>query len=251
MDNKGNDSYFIEAFQGMQRLSPGSHRTNKLMFDQLSKKEDFTLLDVGCGMGQQALRIAQSFPQARIIAIDNHVDYIRQLNQKASELNLGQRLQGMVQSVEEMNFPPEQFDVIWASGSIYLTGFAQGLAQWEDLLAPEGRIICNDICWKKSAPVDHRKGIVEKQYGTLTTGEEKIKVAEDLGYTLRKHHVQGDADWLEGYYYPLERRLLQMAVKYAQEPQAMQVIESLKLEIECYYRYFHLISYEYFVLEKQ
>ena len=70
------------------------------------------VLDVGCGTGAQTLELASS-SQAHIVAVDNHPPFIDELNRKARELGIANRLEDRVCDMRRLDFASGCFDVIW------------------------------------------------------------------------------------------------------------------------------------------
>lgn len=245
------NSYFYEAFQGLPRLSPGGIGSRRKMMSSIPKEEEISILEIGCGMGESTLALAERFPKARIIAIDLHQDYIRQLNQVMAHKNLAQRVQGLVMSVHEMQFPLGQFDVIWAEGSVYLTGFETALRDWAKYLRPNGLLICNDLCWKAATIPLESKGPIQGVLGEFSSIEEHLTLGETLGYDCLLQWIQPNSDWVDGYYDPLEQNLRGLELKYPDQAEVAEVIANLRHEMELFYRHFNLYGYVCFVFQRK
>lgn len=243
------NTYFNEVFQGMERLSPGGVGSTRKMMKCIPEKEELSILEIGCGQGQTTLALAQRFPKARIIAIDTNQDYIRHLNQKATALGIAQQVQGVVMSVHEMQFPTGQFDVIWAEGSIYLTGFDTALEEWKKYLRPEGLLIANDLCWKEKLVSSQYIKRIEEVFGPLQYYKEKGRSVTGKGFALVEEFVQPNCDWLQGYYYPMSARLTELEEKYPDSPEMQEVSSVLRKEIQLFDDYSPFYAYVYFVLQ--
>lgn len=79
MNNKYKDSFFIEKYVALWAYgylngigySEGLYRTvNELGMGQLDKKENNTILDVGCGIGRTAADYANHYPASEVLGID-------------------------------------------------------------------------------------------------------------------------------------------------------------------------------------
>lgn len=237
------EKYFFEAFENMPRLSPGGIGTIRKRMEYIPRRAELNILEIGCGRGETALLLAQEFPQANIVAIDINPHFIAQLNENAKEMGVSDRLVGKIMSVHEMEFSQSQFDLIWADGSIYLTGFERALVDWKQYLRPKGLLICNDICWiERKIPQNVQNG-VQRKFGPIVQSSEKIAFAREQDYELLDVFVQSYTDWVAGYYAPLGRNLDEMEKKYANDPEAMAVVQDLRIEIMIYERYFHYYGY--------
>lgn len=242
--------YFLEVFEGMERLSPGSQGTTLFTSKSISRKEELNILEIGGGLGTTALLLAKVFPKARIISIDNNKDYVRQLNQKASQAGVSQQVQGMIMSMDQLQFPTGQFDVIWAEGSVYLTGLEKALKDWKKYLAPTGQMIINDLCWTRPhVPRECHKYWVEN-YPEMSSVAENKKKMEQAGYDVKNVMPQHSSDWTEHYYHPIQENLRKMAEKYGDKPEVQEVIEHFTKEMTMYYKYSSYYSYVVYVLEQ-
>lgn len=245
-----NNPYFNTVFQELERLSPGGVGTSRKMMKHIPEEAEISILDVGCGKGNSTLAMAKKYPNARIIAIDTNKEYIRNLNQQVATLGLTQQVQGMVMSMEEMEFPPGQFDVIWAEGSIYLLGFETALSQWKTLLRPGGLLICNDLCWKSPRRSPAYTKNIEAVFGPLTYYKEKSYLAQDKGYELVTEFVQPVSDWTQGYYVPMAEQLELLEVKHPRSKKVKEVVSHLRGEIDLYENYSPFYAYVFFVLKR-
>lgn len=245
------EQYFLEAFEGMERFSPGSTGSTLFATKSISRNSEVDILEIGCGAGTSALLLAQAFPKARIIAIDSNKEYIRQLGQRASSMGLAQQVQGIVMSMEQMQFPEGQFDVILSEGSAYITGFETALEQWKKYLRPDGQLLINDLCWLKEHIPTHCLNYWREQYPDINTVRARRKLIEEKGYEIRSVTEQPVQDWTENYYKPLSQNLEKMAQKYQGNQEAMSVVKKISDEIQMYYKFAPFYTYVMFALSKK
>jgi ubiquinone/menaquinone biosynthesis C-methylase UbiE len=97
------------------------------------------ILDVGCGPGVQTIDLA-NVTAASITALDIHRQYLDQLCDLLRVAGLSRRVNAVQASMFNMPFLSESFDVIWAEGAIYITGFERGLQEWRRLLRSGGYV---------------------------------------------------------------------------------------------------------------
>lgn len=245
------DPCFFEVFDNMQRLGPGSvESTKKAVAMYPHKNEPIKILDVGCGVGTPTFLLAENIPNATIIGIDNHLPFIEQLNRSAKQKGLENRLSGLCMSMFEMSFPDESFDLIWSEGSIYITGFEQGINDWKRLLKAGGYLICSEVSWLTDSPADEIYNYWHDQYPEIDTVKNKLMQIEKAGYALRGHFVLPVTDWTENYYDYMQINLDAMRKKYAGNKQAMEIIDVSQLEIDMYHKYNDVYSYVFYAMEK-
>lgn len=244
------EKYFFEAFEGLERLAPGSKDSTikaASLVDDKNKK--MKILDVGCGNGIHTLLLAKLFPNAEIIAIDNYAPYIEELNKNAEIQELSNRLVGKCMSMFEMDFASHTFDIIWAEGSIYIAGFKEGLKDWKKYLKKDGYLICSEISWLTDNPAQESYSFWKEAYPEIDTIDNKIKQINDFGYNLINHYILPKSDWLDNYYNPLQANLDLMKDKYVKNKEVIKVIEMIQFEIDMYRKYSDDYSYVFYVMQ--
>jgi len=102
--------------------------------------------DLGCGSGGQTIVLAQNIP-GTIVGVDQFPDFINILNDNAQKLNLTERVQGIVGSMENLSFHKDEFDLIWSEGAIDAIGFEKGLAHWHGFIKKNGYVVVSCPSW--------------------------------------------------------------------------------------------------------
>jgi len=243
--------FFFEAFECLNRLAPGSKgSTLKALSMFQSQKEHIKILDIGCGNGIHTMLLAQEFPNASIIAIDNHMSFIENLNKTANKYGLSDRVTGKCISMFEMPFEDNSFDLIWSEGAIYITGFENGLRGWKRFLKDDGYLICSELSWITNTPSEEIYNYWNEAYPQIDTVENKIKQIEKVEYRYKSHFIIPTTDWVDNYYNPLQDSLNEMLNKYNNNASAKQAIDTLQREINLYHKYSHEYSYAFYVMSK-
>ncbi len=243
------EQYFYEAFQNLKRLGPGSEESTLRALKYIKPDKNIKILDVACGVGTHTFILAKHLPNATIIAIDNNQKYINQLNLEAQKAGLSNRVIGKCMSMFEMDFAFEDFDCIYSEGGIYIAGFSNGLKDWKKYLKPNGTFICSEISWIKDEPSKASKEFWCERYPQIDNVENKVKIAEKIGYSKINTFICPKADWLDNYYLPLEKNLKSMQNKYQNNNEAIEVINMIKAEIDLYKNNSDDYSYVFYVLE--
>ncbi len=82
--------------------------------------------------------LAQNAP-GNIRGIDLFPTFVDLFNSNARNLNLQNRVKGLVGSMDNLSFQEEELDLIWSEGAIYNIGFVRGLREWRRFLKPKAR----------------------------------------------------------------------------------------------------------------
>jgi ubiquinone/menaquinone biosynthesis C-methylase UbiE len=117
-----------DRFQNWLRLAPGKR-----------------LLDVACGAGGPALRLA-ALTGASVLGIDVHEHAVATANALATERGLMQTCEFRVMdATQALPLPDASFDAITCIDAInHLPDRRLVIAEWERLLKPEGRLLFTD-----------------------------------------------------------------------------------------------------------
>ncbi len=246
------EKYFYEAFNGMKRFGPGSDESTLRAIKMFpANTSRLKILDIGCGIGTHTLILEKHFPEADIIAIDNHAPHIEKLNEAAAKRGDSGRIHGIVMSMFEMTFENESFDLIWSEGAAYIAGFSHAIRDWKRLLKPNGYIICSEISWISDAPSEESKLFWKEGYSEMNTVACKIKQIQEQGYDCTGHFICPVSDWTVNYYEPIARNLKKMEERYRGNTQAMEAVQNLRDEIILYKKHPADYSYVFYAMKKK
>lgn len=240
------NQYFFEAYEGLERLSPGSNASTLLATKSISRVSEVNILEIGCGTGTTGILLAKAFPKARIIAVDSHSEYIRVLGQRAAQEGVSQQVQGMVMDMNKLKFPAGQFDVILCEGAVNQMGFEKALKEWKKLLRPDGQLLVNDLCFLKAHVGSTCTKYWEKEYPEMKSKVSREKLGKSLGYDLISSTVQPASDWIEHYYKPLNENLEKMMEKYPEVSEVQELVLSIQTEMGMYARFASSYGYVMF-----
>jgi 2-polyprenyl-3-methyl-5-hydroxy-6-metoxy-1,4-benzoquinol methylase len=110
--------------------------------DWLDLSSGKTLLDVACGSGGPALRIAAK-TGCSVVGVDLHEEAIATAKSLTTQRNLIERAQFFVMNATEpLPFPEGKFDAITCIDAInHIPNRPDTVAQWAHLLKPGGRLL--------------------------------------------------------------------------------------------------------------
>ena len=133
--------YFYELFSSLPRGGPGDNKSTRKAFAYLKNlPSEPLILDIGCGHGMQTIELAR-ISKGKIIALDNYQLFLDILIKKVKEEGFEKRIIIKNQSILEMDFKNDTFDIIWSEGAIFIMGFRNGLKKCNKLLKKQ-RVFC-------------------------------------------------------------------------------------------------------------
>ena len=215
----------IEKDLVRERLNKYTRRA----FRMLPELHQPHILDIGCGSGVPTMELAR-LSNGQIIGLDIAPSLLDQLTKKIEEAGLSDRVKTLKRSMLELDFPDESFDIIWAEGSIARIGFERGLKEWRRFLKPKGFLVVHD---------------------EITNITQKLAQVPGCGYELLGHFTLSEDIWWTEYYGPLEKRIREMRIEYADEPQALLELDQEQREIELFKASPRQYSSVFFVMQKR
>ncbi|MBN1280210.1 MAG: class I SAM-dependent methyltransferase [Candidatus Thermoplasmatota archaeon] len=240
---------FFDIHKGLPREGSGRDEYTQRAFEMIPALERPRILDIGCGPGLQTIHLAR-LTDGPITALDIHQPYLDNLTTLAEREHFSQRITTVNQSMDAIKFPDESFDIIWAEGSIFIIGFERGLREWKRFLRPQGYLAVHEMAWLKDNPPQEIKAYWEKVYPEIKTIEKDLKIIERSGYRLLGHFALPDDAWWEFYYTPLEKRVKQLRTKYAENPEALEMLRLEQEEIDLFRKYHSWYGSVFYVMQK-
>ncbi len=123
------------------------------LVDALELSPGDRVLDVGCGIGDPAVALAQKIgPAGRVLAIDPAAEMIDTASSRAKSLALS-NMDFKIAAVEEIDFPPASFDAICGRWSfIFCPDVVTVLRRVRAWLKPGGRFAMSTWTPQKGSP---------------------------------------------------------------------------------------------------
>lgn len=241
---------FWEIHSGLPREGPGDSASTARAFAAASDlPPQPKILDIGCGPGMQTLDLAK-LSGGEIIAIDFHQPFLDELIRRAKEAGVAAQIQARKLSMFEMDFEREQFDLVWSEGAIYIMGFEAGFKTCHPFLKPGGYMAVTEASWFQPNPPGEIADFWIKNYPGMGTIEENIQRLEGQGYRLVEHFHLPDSSWWDNYYNPLAKRVAMLKEKYADNDDALYVLDEELEEIELFRKYSNYYGYEFYISQK-
>ena len=241
---------FFEVYEALPRQGPGNRacavRAISLCHDMPPAP---VILDLGCGVGGQTLHLAE-ITSGPIVAIDRHAPSIERLKATLAERGLSERVQALVGDMAHPAQPPESFDLIWSEGALYNIGIENALRICHGLLRPGGCLAFTDAVWRKADPPPEVKASFDVDYPTMGWVEDVLMAIDGCGFEPLGHFTLPDEAWWRDFYTPMQHRIDELHVKYADDAAATAILDQLAREPELHRRCSEYYAYEFFVTRR-
>lgn len=238
--------YFYIAYEGLDRLSPGSDKTTleAINMVDLNPDDELNILDIACGVGSSTILLANRFKNSIVEGFDLFRHYKDNLDEKIAENSLGDRVYAYQMDMRDPDFANEEFDLVFCESSVEIIGFKKGLRVWKRLLKPNGYMVISDVSWI-SNPSKESRNFWKSTYDEVDTIENKISQIRNEGYEFIGHVTVPEKDW-EDYYKKLERNLNSLNG----DKSAKDFVSQLRKEINIYRQNSDDYSYVFYIMKR-
>jgi len=239
-----------DFFSNTERQGPGSPEVTLKALDFIDNLTDKSFIaDIGCGTGGQTMVLAQHAP-GHITGIDLFPGFIDRFNNNARKLNLQDRVEGIVGSMDNLPFRDEELDLIWSEGAIAHIGFERGLNEWGKLLKTGGYVAVSDASWfTEERPAEIHNYWIE-HYPEMDTIPNKVAQIQKAGYLPVATFILPEICWTEHYFAPLVRAQEIFLDKYAGNKTAEEFVALQRHDAELYRKYKEFYGYVFYIAKK-
>ncbi|MGE0088045.1 MAG: class I SAM-dependent methyltransferase [Bacteroidales bacterium] len=240
---------FYEIFSNLPRQGPGDIMLTIKALNIIKQRVKIEkIMDIGCGSGFQSIALALNF-DGEITAIDNYQPFINELDDQVFDMSLKNKIITKCMDMKNIDLPQSSFDVIWSEGSIFITGFENGLINWRKFLKPNGFMVISEANWFKPNPPAELKTFWDNEYPGLLTVEENLELIRKCNYEIIDTFALSPNGWVNNYYYPLEKNVYKMRKKYKANAEALITIESIQNEINQFKKYSDYYGYMFYIIQ--
>lgn len=241
---------FFELYESLPRQGPGNRDSAA---KALALCRDLpprpTVLDLGCGTGGQTLDLAD-LTAGSITAMDSHAPHIDRLRDQAVKRGLSGRIWPMVGNMAESGLPCASFDLVWSEGALYNIGLPNGLRVCYELLRPGGYLAFTDPVWRKDDPPPAVKESFELDYPGMGRVSDVLAAIEKSGFSLIGHFTLPDEAWWDNFYTPMEIGIDKLRSRYANDVEALAVLDQLAQEPKMHRKDCEYYAYEFFIARR-
>jgi SAM-dependent methyltransferase len=151
------DPYAFFAVLGKRVIHPGGRTAT----DALIVRAEFNpapgqqVLDVGCGVGSTAIRIASQFG-ARVTAVDIAPLMLERATANVAKAGLGDRVTVAPGDITALRFPDGQFERVVAEAVTMFVDRAKATRELVRVCKPGGRVLATEFYWRKPPTAEAR-----------------------------------------------------------------------------------------------
>jgi len=241
---------FFEVYEGLPRQGPGNRDCAARALRLCAGLPHAPMIaDLGCGVGGQTLHLAD-LTTGSIVAVDSHAPSIARLRATLAARGLSQRVQAQVGDMAHLELPPESYDLVWSEGALYNIGIRNALCVCRGLLRSGGFLAFTDAVWRKEDPPPEVKASFDLDYPTMGTAADVVTAIRQGGFELLDRFTLPDEAWWDDFYSPMEQRILELRRKYANDGEALALLDQLAREPEMHRSHSNYYAYEFFVARR-
>jgi O-methyltransferase StaMB len=140
-------------------FTEAAERLTSIMIGKLDVAPGETVLDLGCGMGQPAIRLARE-TGVRITGISVSTNDVERANTLARSEGLSDTVTFQRADAMSLPFPAGSFDAVWAVESVlHMPDREHVLRQVARVLRPGGQLVLSDVFQRLPVPEESRPAL--------------------------------------------------------------------------------------------
>jgi len=204
------------------------NKYTKKAFGLIPKCKISKILDVGCGSGVPTIVLA-TISNGHVTGIDTDERSLDLLKRKIQKRGLENQIRVIKESILNMNFPEENFDIILAEGSIFVLGFENSITKWYRFLKPNGFLVIHDENKDKT---------------------KKLGLIQKYGYRLIDQFELSNTLWQDEYFTPLEQLIQKFRHKDPCDYELHRKLDKDQIEIDKFKSNSTVTSSFYVIIQK-
>jgi SAM-dependent methyltransferase len=198
----------------------------------------------------QTLHLAELLTRARFTAVDNLQEYLDELQRRAREQGVADRIQVLRADMGDLKLQDGSYDLIWSEGAAYSIGLERALQHWRGFLLPGGHLAFTELVWFQEGPPPEAVRYWAQGYPEMRLREAVGELIQGSGYELVEAFDLPPQDWWSHYYDPLEEKIPSFRETHVGEADAQAVADEVQEEMDMHRRFSHCYGYSFFVARR-
>lgn len=159
VDQTSDPRYFIE-FLDARKTIHGEREVKQLIIERLDLKPGMSVLDVGCGTGDDAREIASIVgPNGRVVGIDLSEALVAESKKRAAGSGLA--VEFRIGDIRKLDFPDESFDCVRTDRVLmFVPEIEKAISEIIRVMRPEGRVVASEL--------DHEMHFLDSHFPEFT-----------------------------------------------------------------------------------
>lgn len=186
------DPYMFMALLGKAVVHPGGGKATDEALAFADLNEDRNLLEVGCGVGTTAVRIARQFG-CRVTATDLSPDMVMRAQDRVKASNMEHLVKVDRADLQRLPYPDNSFDTVLIEAVVMVTDRERSVREVMRVLRPGGRVVDHEFIWRNT-PSDSERRVFT---GEVCPGiafesiQDWCTLYEKAGFTIGPHTSGG------------------------------------------------------------
>ena len=145
---RGLDPYAFLAVLGKRVIHPGGRASTDRLLEWAAIEPGQQVLDIGCGVGTTAIRLAQQH-QAQVVAADIAPLMRERAQRHVRAKRLTKRVRVEDADITALPYPDGTFDVVLAEAVTMFVDRPKAAAELARVCKPGGRVLATEFCWRR------------------------------------------------------------------------------------------------------
>ena len=153
---QGLDPYAFLAVLGKRVIHPGGRASTDRLLELASVGRGERVLDIGCGVGTTAIRLAQEYG-ASVVAADIAPLMRERAVANVSAARVADRVSVEDADIRSLPYPDDSFDVVVAEAVTMFVGRRRAAAELARVTRPGGRVLATEFFWREPPTEEARE----------------------------------------------------------------------------------------------
>jgi SAM-dependent methyltransferase len=142
------DPYAFLAVLGKRVIHPGGRASTDKLLTWADLKPDERVLDIGCGVGTTAVRLAREHG-ARVVAADLSALMRERASRAVDAACLSDRVDVAEADILDLPYPDDSFDCVIAEAVTMFVDRPRAAAELVRVCRPGGRVLATEFFWRR------------------------------------------------------------------------------------------------------